>query len=257
MIQSDVGSNSHDHGHKRQTFDTGFHGVESEILSPSSDYGPPGQVVHLRAREPVFFEGDSADYYYRTEKGSVFAQHIFVDGSRQISGIFPAGAYFGLANMGAYSYGAETLCDTTLVRYRRSGLKSWMADNRSGWLIDVLNREARAMNIRSLILGCRPPMQRFATFLLMLPHQGDPAEVPAELELHLTREEIGDYLGLCMETVSRCVSRLRAQQIIEAPSPHRLFIEDPSALEALANQDILDMAWAVPASPHPIAGRRL
>jgi len=215
---------------------------KSPGTSSDQDYGPPGQVIHIPAGKSVYFEGDAADFYYRVEGGAVSGLRIFLNGARQMTALFTPGAYFGLANSGAHPYSADTICDSTLIRYRRDDLKNWMTARaeRTEWLLQAVDRETAAVGLRSMIVGCRTPLERFATFLLMLMEKQPGTAVSGEIQLHLTREEIGDYLGLCMETVSRCVSRLRDRKVIDVPVPHRLVVLDRQALQALASEDLLD-----------------
>ena len=195
----------------------------------------------MTAGNGIFLEGDPSEYFFRIEDGFVRAEQIFEDGSRQIIGLFWTGAYFGLANTGVYQFSADAASDCRLHRLRRADLNRWLTENPVGmnWLFDAVNDEVCAIGIRALMMGCRTPMERFATFLLYLAqHQKN--DCGSGIHLPLTRSEIGDYLGLCMETVSRCVSRLRTQGIVNAPTPHRLIIINEARMAALANGEIVE-----------------
>ena len=55
-----------------------------------------------------------------------------------------------------------------------------------------------------------------------------------QFKLPMTRSDIADYLGLTIETVSRTLTRLRSERVIEIVSQSELLIEDPAGLERLA-----------------------
>ena len=198
-------------------------------------------MTAVNAGNSIFFEGDPSEYFFQIEDGFVRAEQIFEDGSRQIIGLFWTGAYFGLANTGIYQFSTDAASDCRLRRLRRADLNRWLADNpnSTNWLLSAVNDEVCAIGIRALMIGCRTPMERFTTFLLHLArHQREGSGTG--IHLPLTRSEIGDYLGLCMETVSRCVSRLRTEGIINAPTPHRLIIIDSEKMSGLANEELLE-----------------
>lgn len=195
----------------------------------------------IDAHQLVFCEGDAADNYFCVHDGIVRSDKVLVDGRRQVLGLFFPGDHFGFSLSGEYEYSAEAANACNIIRYKRSQLEALFDQNPlvAHRLVATMESEIRAARERSLILGCRSPVERFTTFLLMLAERLDRKE-GAPVQLDMTREEIGDYLGLCMETVSRCISRLRDDRIIELASPHQIVIVDRNGLEGLANPAIFE-----------------
>ena len=72
-------------------------------------------------------------------------------------------------------------------------------------------------------------LERVATFLLEMFERRDRTKT---LHLPMSRNDIADYLGLTIETVSRTLSALKRDGVIGIPSPHRIELLDRGALDA-------------------------
>ena len=72
-------------------------------------------------------------------------------------------------------------------------------------------------------------------YQLHLRQGGAGARLPVQLPMN--RSDIGDYLGLTLETTSRAFSRLRRERVISTPDHHSVVIENPEALQLLAGVD--------------------
>ena len=79
-------------------------------------------AVKLDARGTVFFEGDDSTYLFNVVTGAIRLSKLLPDGRRQITGFLFEGDFLGLAIADVYAYSAETLTDTTLCRFNRTGL---------------------------------------------------------------------------------------------------------------------------------------
>jgi CRP/FNR family transcriptional regulator len=78
-------------------------------------------------------------------------------------------------------------------------------------------------------------MERVAGFLLALSRRNERnGQDPACVELPMTRTDIGDFLGLTIETVSRTLSKLKSLRLIGLPESHRIELLDIERLESLA-----------------------
>jgi CRP/FNR family transcriptional regulator len=86
-----------------------------------------------------------------------------------------------------------------------------------------------------LLLGRKTAEEKIASFLLALARrQGDGARPSGLLRLPMSRQDMADYLGLTIETVSRTMTRLRQEGLIALPSPQQVVLQQRSMLEALA-----------------------
>ena len=85
------------------------------------------------------------------------------------------------------------------------------------------------------MLGRLAPVEKVASFLLVCARRAEAAGKPAgAVDLPMTRTDIADFLGLTIETVSRSFTKLKGQNLIHLPDPHRVEIVDLRALEEVA-----------------------
>jgi CRP/FNR family transcriptional regulator, anaerobic regulatory protein len=102
-------------------------------------------------------------------------------------------------------------------------------------LLEVASNELVAAQEQMLLLGRKTARERLASFLLAQSRQGMPCGHSRQrFRLPMTRVDIADYLGLTIETVSRTLTRLRAEGLIDIVSQSGLVITDPSGLESVA-----------------------
>ena len=102
-------------------------------------------------------------------------------------------------------------------------------------LLEVAANELVAAQEQMLLLGRKTARERLASFLLLQSRQGLPCgHARRRFTLPMTRADIADYLGLTIETVSRTLTRLRAEQMIEVVSQNELLVVDHHGLERLA-----------------------
>ena len=190
-----------------------------------------GAVIALRRDEPLFRPGDAADSYFKVLKGAVRTCHVLADGRRHIGEFFLAGDFIGLDAADSHAFAAEAIRDATLIRYSRRKVDALAAEEpRIGQsLVEVMRSGLAAARERMLLLGHMTAMERIASFLLDLSERrGD-----GRISLPMTRTDIGDYLGLTMETVSRALSQLKSDGIITQHGVHELAIAKRAALVEL------------------------
>ena len=86
-------------------------------------------------------------------------------------------------------------------------------------------------------LGAERSVERLAAFLLHLSaRQQRRGGREHHVDLPMTRADIGDHLGLTIETVSRSFSRLKQEGALYFEHPHHIELRDPSRLRELAGQ---------------------
>lgn len=191
-----------------------------------------GAVIMLRRDEPLFRMGDDADAYFKVIKGAVRSCKLLADGRRHIGDFFLAGDFIGLDAGETYAFVAEAVVETTLIRYSRRKVDAMIekeprvAQN----LVEIMRISLAAARERMAMLGHMTAMERIASFLLNIAERASDGRVV----LPMTRTDIGDYLGLTMETVSRAFSQLKSDGIIKQQTMHEFAITDRSGLEALA-----------------------
>ncbi len=160
---------------------------------------------------------------------------LLPDGRRQITGFLSAGHFIGLAPEGVFVYTAEAITEVTLCRYKRKAFDR-LIDEVPGFakrLLAVASHELSAAQSQMLLLGRKAATEKVASFLLMMANQEGNDGVET-VGIPMTRSDIGDYLGLTIETVSRTLTKLRQDGLIALPTPDRIKICDRDQLGELA-----------------------
>ena len=102
-------------------------------------------------------------------------------------------------------------------------------------LLEVAANELVAAQEQMLLLGRKTARERVASFLALQSRQGAPCgQARRHFTLPMTRGDIADYLGLTIETVSRTLTKLRSEGLIDVLAQSEIGIRDPSGLEDLA-----------------------
>jgi len=196
-------------------------------------------LQHKAPGEALFSEGDEADSVYEVVRGMLRLYKLLPDGRRQITGFLSAGHFLGLAPEGVFVYTAEAITEVTLCRYKRKAFDH-LIDEVPGFakrLLAVASHELCAAQSQMLLLGRKAATEKVASFLLMMAdQQGKDGE--ATIDIPMTRNDIGDYLGLTIETVSRTLTKLRQDWLIALPTPDRIKIRDRDQLEELAEGEV-------------------
>ena len=191
----------------------------------------------VEAKEFVFAEGDPTTHVFRVETGAVALYKILVDGRRQIVGFAYPGDLVGLGAEGEHVMNAQAIKPTRLRCLSSASLHhSASRDPTLGLkLYQVLALELAATRDLMLTTGQRSAIERVVSFLLAFSRRNArDSKDPLEFELPMTRSDIGDFLGLTIETVSRTFGRLRALGLIELPRSHQVRVIDLEGLEDLA-----------------------
>ena len=203
--------------------------------------GALAEVVTLPAGAVLTREGDDAPYVFNITSGSLRVYKLLPDGRRQITGFLFAGDFLGLAISEFYVFSAEAIEPTTVCRFRKGPFRALVESSRplEHMLLRRTSHELAAAQNQMLLLGRKTAIERLASFLLDLPGH-DPARptMPGHVRLPMRRGEIADYLGLTIETVSRVLTRMKAQGIISMPSQNDLVVERPELLRAHAAGEI-------------------
>jgi CRP-like cAMP-binding protein len=203
--------------------------VESAPLAQSMQL--MGAVMSYTRNTEIFGEDEHADYVYKVISGSVRTYKILSDGRRQIGGFYLPGDLFGLQFADEHSFSAEAITDAKVLVVKRSAVTALAA--RDGAiareLFDLSSRELRRMQNRVLLL-IKSAQERVASFLLEMAERAAAGNV---VELPMSRQDIADYLGLTIETVSRTLTCLESAAAIEVPTSRRIVLRNRSALNRL------------------------
>jgi CRP/FNR family nitrogen fixation transcriptional regulator len=191
-----------------------------------------GPVLQFAQDRDIYGEGDEADVFFKVVSGVVRTCKFLSDGRRQIDSFHVAGDVFGLETGHAHSLCAEAVSDCAVISYRRRGLETLAANDQalSHQLFSYAMRNLARAQEHSLLLGRRNAVEKVAAFLIDMSERAPPSEV---ILLAMTRQDIADYLGLTMETVSRTFSQLEREAFIELASARQVRMKNLAALRRL------------------------
>ncbi len=194
-------------------------------------------LAQLRGREDLFLEGDEATHVFEVVEGVVCMYRIMPDGNRHVLAFRFPGEIVGLCSPGTYGYNAQAVGDTRVRRIPLSGLER-LIDERADFarkLLRMATAELNAMREHLKCLASKSAEAKVADFLLMLARRRKPRSGEAVVvNLPMTRTDIGDYLGLTIETVSRTISKLRRMGVIDLPHTNQIVVRQIDRLADLA-----------------------
>jgi CRP/FNR family nitrogen fixation transcriptional regulator len=168
-----------------------------------------GVARRLSRDQELFGQGDKAACVYKVVSGAMRATRLLADGRRQVTEFHLPGDVFGIELGAEHTAGAEAICETVVVSARRSNLSQ---DHDQAILLwRHAMGELQRSQAHLLTLGRRSAMERIAVFLVDLVERTGAGE---QLSLPMSRQDIADYLGLTIETVSRTLTRMQAQGLV-------------------------------------------
>jgi CRP/FNR family transcriptional regulator, nitrogen fixation regulation protein len=185
-----------------------------------------------RKDEEIYGEDEPAEYVYQVIRGAVRTYKLLSDGRRQIGAFHLPGDVFGLESGTNHRLAAEAILDTTLRLVKRKSLEqSAQSDVRVARdLWSITSGELRHAENHMLLLGRKTAMERVATFLLEMDRR---LARTGMIALPMCRRDIGDYLGLTLETISRALSELQQQGVLGLSGARQIVLRNRERLADL------------------------
>ncbi len=179
----------------------------------------------VRRGEPIFSAGDEFKAIYAVRSGFFKTSIVDGEGREQVTGFLMVGELLGLDGIGSgRHHGTATALEDSEVCVMPYALIEQMARELPALqrhLHSVLAREIVRDHGVMMLLGSMRAEERLAAFLINLSKRFlRRGFSPAEFHLRMTREEIGSYLGLKLETVSRLFSQFQKAGLIEVEQKH-------------------------------------
>jgi CRP/FNR family transcriptional regulator len=194
------------------------------------------QIKTYSAKTMLFDESAVACSVYNVSEGCVRLYKSLPDGRRQIVGFALPGDFLGLALMERYGVAAEAVTDVKVCRFARAAFVEYLdaKPHLLRRLHEFVSYELSLAQDQMLLLGRRTAEEKVAAFLLNLQARYSRiGPVSVNVPLPMSRQDIADYLGLTIETVSRTLTKLaRAKAIVVVPDGIRLLA--PERLDKLA-----------------------
>ena len=184
-------------------------------------------------RENIFLQQEISKNLYNITEGNVKIYHLLSDGRIQIIGFLYPGDFFGAYKKGKYNYSAEAIGDVRLCVFKQEVLDKYLGKNMNlaKELLHMTSHELTLAQDRIGVLGKMNANERMAKFILNISNQR--ARIGWQdnpISLPMTRQDIADYLGLTLETVSREITKLKTANIIKVMNSKQFFINNKNEL---------------------------
>lgn len=213
--------------------------------APAEPFQGLHPLVHVRRRvrrgESLFRSGDPFNTLYAIRVGFFKTTMLYADGREQVGGFYMAGEMLGLNGIGpqvhintATALEDGEVCAASFPALEQALLDSPLMQRR---FHKVMAEEIVREQTTMMLLGSFDAEGRLAAFLLNLARRyALLGYSPAEFRLRMTREELGSYLGLTLETVSRIFSKLNESGLLEV-NLRRVRILDAEGLKRVLGRE--------------------
>ena len=197
-----------------------------------------GRRRTLEAGEPLIWEGDDSVLVANVIEGILKLSTGTEDGREQIVGVVYPSDFIGRPFGATTRHSVTALTDARVCVFARADFDRFAGEH-PGLEHKLLQRTLAELDrTRSwmLLLARKSAEEKIATFLLdMAERLAEPGTPPLiRFDLPFSRQQIGDVLGLTIETVSRQMTRLKRDGMIDLPTRRAVAILDRAALEAIA-----------------------
>ncbi|NPD14361.1 helix-turn-helix domain-containing protein [Xinfangfangia sp. D13-10-4-6] len=194
----------------------------------------------FEAGQTVIWSGDRMDFVASVISGIATLTQTLEDGRRQMVGLLLPSDFVGRPGRAIATYDVTATTDLVMCCFRRKPFEEMLikTPHVAQRLLEMTLDELDAAREWMLLLGRKTAREKIASLLAIVARRDASLNLretagKASVELPLTREEMADYLGLTLETVSRQISalkrdgviRLHGKRLIEIPDYRRLLEE--------------------------------
>jgi CRP/FNR family nitrogen fixation transcriptional regulator len=196
---------------------------------------PPPRLVELMglpaayARNvEIYGDGEPSEYYYIVVSGAVRTYKVLSDGRRQVGAFHLCGDFFGLEADESHAMSAEAVVDSKVLVIKRSALLAQAErDKEVARELWAINRGELKRTQAHMLLLIKTAKERVVEFLLEM---ADRMHSDKAVELPMSRQDIADYLGLTIETISRTLTDLEKERVISLPNSRRVILHGRDVL---------------------------
>lgn len=183
-----------------------------------------GTSTRFARNAEIYAEDDPAEYLYQLISGAVRTCRTLDDGRRQISSFYLPGDIFDVEASEVHLASAEAIREAHILVAKRSAVMARAEYEtvvaKQLWTLAV--RELQRMHEHSMVL-MKSAEERVAGFLLEMAGRNAAAHL---IELPMSRQDVADYLGLTIETVSRTFSQLAQSGTIALETSRRILLRN-------------------------------
>lgn len=191
----------------------------------------------VKAGQTLYREGDRFQFFYTVRSGTFKTNLMLADGREQVSGFCMTGEVMGLDGVayGMHASSATALEDAEVCAISYAHFNELAAGNTGLQQVVARLMSHEILREHSLmkLLGSMNAEERLATFLLNMSHRLKVRGYSAsEFHLRMSRAEIGSYLGITLETVSRTFSAFQQLRLLEVDKRHIRLVDMDGLIRA-------------------------
>ena len=197
----------------------------------------------LQAGQTVIWSGDRMEFVASVVTGIATLTQTMEDGRRQMVGLLLPSDFVGRPGRSVAAYDVTATTDLVMCCFRKKPFEELIATtpNVAQRLLEMTLDELDAAREWMLLLGRKNAREKIASLLSILARRSANLQLQDELalrfDLPLTREEMADYLGLTLETVSRQMSALKRDGVIELEGKRQILVPDLDRLTEETGDD--------------------
>ena len=205
------------------------------------------QIKYYRsyqAGQTVIWSGDRMDFVASVVSGVATLSQTMEDGRRQMVGLLLPSDFVGRPGRDTVAYDVTATTDLVMCCFRKKPFEEIMLSTPhvGQRLLEMTLDELDSAREWMLLLGRKTAREKIASLLSIIARRDASLSLKTAagrlvFDLPLTREEMADYLGLTLETVSRQISALRKDKVISLEGKRHVTIEDFDALMEAAGDD--------------------
>jgi CRP/FNR family transcriptional regulator len=214
----------------------------------------PDELVHLEeikyyrsfeAGQTIAWAGDELGFVASVVRGVASLAQTLEDGRTQMLGLLLPSDFVGRPGRTTSAYDITAVSDVTLCCFRRKPFESLLVatPHIGERLLEMTMDELDAAREWMLILGRKTAREKIASLLTIIARREasigfSSGAARVAIDLPLTREAMADYLGLTLETVSRQISALKREGVIELEGKRRVIVPDMALLMEETGDDV-------------------
>ncbi len=192
------------------------------------------------AGQPIIWRGDELTSFSSIVIGIASLSRTMEDGRTQVVGLLLPSDFIGQPGRANVDFDVTAVTDITLCQFQRKPFEALVEEvpHISQRVMEMALDELNAAREWMVLLGRKTAREKIATFLEMIVRRSTiPSHSVKTYTLPLTREQIADFLGLTLETISRQLSAMKREGIVEFEGRRNFAINDLAALHQASGDD--------------------
>ncbi len=197
-----------------------------------------GSRRKIKRQQHLYRSGEAFEAIYAIRAGSFKTDVILEDGRDQVTGFQMTGEVLGLDGISSERHSCNAIAledsEVCVIPFSRLEELSRQVESLQHQFHKIMSREIVRDHGVMMLLGSMRAEERLAAFLLNMSQRFTARGFsPSEFHLRMTRDEIGSYLGLKLETVSRAFSRFQEDGLVAVQQKHIRILDTPGLKKLL------------------------